>query len=101
MDISSRSLIKTAAATETVSAHKLELDRHRALSMTGVKAVPVFTDKNMTVKLDEGSLLITGRGLSVKHLDVEGGKLLINGDVTSLRYTDQASPTSFVKKIFR
>ena len=83
------------------SGHKLELDHERAMSMTGVKDVPVFTDKNITVRLANETLLVTGQNLAVKNLDVESGKLQVTGRVFSLRYTSQTAPTSFIKRIFK
>ena len=91
---------KTAAAERT--GHKLELDHERAASMTGVKDVPVFTDKNITVRLENETLLISGRDLAVKVLDVESGKLQLTGRVNSLRYVaGGGAPSSFIKRIFK
>ncbi len=81
--------------------HKLELDHERAMSMTGVKDVPVFTDKNITDRLENETLLVTGQNLAVKTLDIENGKLQVTGRVFSLRYTSQAAPTSIIKRIFK
>lgn len=83
------------------SPHKLEIDYMRSISMTGVTAVPVFTDKNITVRLATETLLITGQNLAVKTLDIENGKFSASGQVFSLKYTSQATPTSFVKKLFK
>lgn len=94
-------LTKTSPDRPSPRAHKLELDRDHSLSMTGVKDVPTFTDKNVTVKLDKDTLLISGQNLLVKSLDVESGKLLISGQVTSLKYTSTATPTSFLKRLFK
>ena len=90
----------TATGAERVG-HKLELDHERAMSMTGVKDVPVFTDKNITVRLANETLLVTGQNLAVKNLDIESGKLQVTGRVFSLRYTSQTAPTSFIKRIFK
>ena len=105
---SSSSVAKSTstATTKSVSGaehggHKLELDHERAMSMTGVKDVPVFTDKNITVRLANETLLVTGQNLAVKNLDVENGKLQVTGRVFSLRYTSQAAPTSIIKRIFK
>lgn len=81
--------------------HKLELDAHKLLSVTGVKNVPTFTEKGLSAELDGETLLIGGKDLSVKQLDVESGKLVVTGFVTSLRYTVGASPSGIVKKIFK
>ncbi len=90
---------RTSAAEQ--KGHKLELDHNRAMSMTGVVDVPVFTDKSITVRLAGETLLVSGQGLAVKNLDIENGRLQVTGRVNSLRYTAQTAPTSFVKKIFK
>lgn len=93
----------TAAAKPPAerAGHKLELDPERAMSMTGVRDVPVFTDKNITIRLANETLLVTGQNLAVKTLDVENGKLQVTGRVFSLRYTTQTAPTSVIKRIFK
>ena len=95
-----KSSTSSTSAAEHVG-HKLELDHERAMSMTGVRDVPVFTDKNLTVRLDNETLLVTGQNLAVKTLDVESGKLTVTGRVFSLRYTSQAAPKSLMKRIFK
>ena len=96
---SSPSTVRASAAEQ--KGHKLELDHERAMSMTGVRDVPVFTDKNITVRLDNETLLVPGQNLAVKNLDIESGKLQVTGRVFSLRYTAQAAPKSFMKRIFK
>ena len=95
----SQATARTSASEQ--KGHKLELDHNRAMSMTGVVDVPVFTDKNITVRLNGETLLVVGQGLAVKNLDIENGKLQVTGRVSSLRYTSQTAPTSLVKKIFK
>ncbi len=91
----------SATAPAPQKGHKLELDHERAMSMTGVKDVPVFTDKNITVRLEGETLLVTGQNLAVKTLDIENGKLQVTGRVFSLKYTAQSTPTSVIKRIFK
>ena len=88
-------------ASQIKRQHKLELDRHRTMTMTGVKDVPAFTDKTMTIRLDGETLLVTGQNLSVKNLDVENGKLSVSGTVNSLKYSAQSAPTPLLKRIFK
>lgn len=90
-----------APSTTTKTSHKLELDNHRTLSVTGVIAVPIFTDKGVTVRLADETLYIVGRDLMVKQLDLENGKLGLTGYVTQLKYMSTAAPSSIVKKIFK
>lgn len=83
------------------SAHKIELDHLHSMSVTGVTDVPTFTDKLVIVRLANETLQITGIGMSVKNLDVESGRLQINGQVNAIKYSAQTTPTSLVKKIFK
>lgn len=71
------------------------------MSVTGVLDVPTFTDKNIVVKLADETLHVSGQGLSVKNLDVESGKLQIEGRVDAIKYVAKSTPGSFAKRIFR
>lgn len=84
-----------------LAAHKLELDHLHGVSMTGVIAVPTFTDKSVIVKLKDETLTITGTGLEIKVLDVENGKLTILGSINMLKYSSAQTPTSFFKRILK
>lgn len=81
--------------------HKLELDHLHGASMTGIVAVPTFTDKALTIKLKDETLFVTGQNLEIKNLDVENGKLTIAGVVTSLKYSPSQTPTSFFKRLLK
>ena len=83
------------------SSHKIELDHLHSMTVTGVSDVPTFTDRSVTVKLAGETLHISGQGLSIKNLDVESGKLQIEGRVDALKYVAQTSPGSLAKRIFR
>ncbi|MBR4801081.1 MAG: sporulation protein YabP [Clostridia bacterium] len=87
--------------TKNTQAHKLELDRNHGASMTGVYAVPTFTDKSAIVKLKDETLTVSGQNLEIKILDVENGKLTISGTINSLRYSPSSAPTSFFKRILK
>lgn len=81
--------------------HSIQLAEHRLLAVTGVKAVPTFTDKLIEIELEGESLTVTGHDLVVKGLDLDGGVLNASGYVTSMRYSTAAAPSSIIKKIFK
>ena len=80
---------------------QLQLSEHRLLTVTGVKAVPTFTDKLITVELEGETLSVTGHDLVVKGLDLETGRFSAAGWVTSMRYSTAPDPSSFLKRIFK
>lgn len=85
----------------TSKPHSLQLAEHRLLSVTGVKAVPTFTDKLIEIDLEGERLTVTGHDLTVKVLDLEGGRLNASGYVTSMRYATAIAPSSLIKKLFK
>lgn len=89
------------AQKPAAKAHSLQLSEHRLLTVTGVKAVPTFTDKLITVELEGETLSITGHDLVVKGLDLETGRFSAAGWVTSMRYSTAPDPSSFLKRIFK
>lgn len=89
------------AQKPAAKAHSLQLSEHRLLTVTGVKAVPTFTDKLITVELEGETLSVTGHDLIVKGLDLETGRFSAAGWVTSMRYSTAPDPSSFLKRIFK
>lgn len=81
--------------------HSVEIADHKLLAVTGVLSVPTFTDKQIEIELEGERLYVTGHGLEIKGLDLDGGKLTAAGNVTSLRYSSVVAPKSLIKKIFR
>ncbi|MBR2485824.1 MAG: YabP/YqfC family sporulation protein [Clostridia bacterium] len=67
--------------------HKVELDNHSLLSVTGVKGVPTFSDKEIKVLLKDENMLVSGQNLEIKLLDLERGNLVATGFVTGLKYS--------------
>ena len=74
------------------------LDR-RLLKVTGVAAVNEFDDKNVVLKLAEGSLLVQGAGMSVSKLNVDSGEVEISGLVSLIKYQDKKE--SLLKRMLK
>lgn len=87
--------------TQKSTAHKIELDHLHGASMTGVLAVPTFTDKTMSIKLQDETLTLIGQDLEIKTLDTESGKLVVSGKINSLKYSTSVAPTSLFKRILK
>ncbi|MDD4839572.1 MAG: YabP/YqfC family sporulation protein [Clostridia bacterium] len=81
--------------------HSLRLDSNKALSMSGVKNVPTFNDKQIVVELGNQNLLVGGDNLNISSLDLEGGTMSANGHITSLRYVSPHDAKSFFSKVFK
>ena len=81
--------------------HKVELDNHSLLSVTGVKGVPTFSDKEIKILLKDENMLVTGQNLEIKLLDLERGNLVATGYVTGLKYSSGNVETGVLKRLFK
>ena len=72
--------------------HKLILDNRKEASVTGVKDVISFDEKEILLQTADGKLQIRGSGLHVKGLNLEKGEAALAGHVDSLVYLSTESP---------
>lgn len=72
--------------------HKLILDNRKEASVTGVKDVISFDEKEILLQTADGKLQIRGSGLHVKGLNLEKGEATLAGHVDSLVYLSKDSP---------
>ena len=71
--------------------HKLILDNRKEASVTGVKDVISFDEKEILLQTADGKLQIRGSGLHVKGLNLEKGEAALAGHVDSLVYLSKDS----------
>jgi len=67
--------------------HKLILLDREQLEVSGVQGVVNFDDQEIVVETNRGVLKITGSELHIKHLDLEAGKMEVEGLFAALEYT--------------
>lgn len=84
--------------------HKLILDNRKEASVTGVKDVISFDEKEILLQTADGKLQIRGSGLHVKGLNLEKGEAALAGHVDSLVYLSKNSVRKeepLLKRMFR
>ena len=84
--------------------HKLILDNRKEASVTGVKDVISFDEKEILLQTADGKLQIRGSGLHVKELNLEKGEAALAGHVDSLVYLSKDSVRKeepLLKRMFR
>lgn len=84
-----------------VREHTLSLQDRKVLTLSGVKDVGNFNDECVTVILDSGELVVKGSGLHISKLSVSTGELLIDGNISSLIYTQNNTGGGILKKLFK
>ena len=64
----------------------LTLDRREKAILTGVTDVERFDENEVVLHTHGGRLILTGTGLHVSSLQLEEGRLLVDGAIDSMAY---------------
>lgn len=81
-------MARTAPAAETPARpHTLTLNNRKSLSLTGVKDVSSFDEKQLILHTEGGPLVIDGDGLHVTALMLDEGRVSIEGQINAMTYT--------------
>lgn len=89
---------------KTGLSHKLILERRSGATITGVRDVSSFDEKEIFLLTEEGKLQIKGEQLHVKQLNLEKGEIALEGKVDSLNYLSKNTEhkeESLLKRMFR
>ena len=70
--------------------HRLELDGRERLVVSGVEDVERFDENGIVMSTSAGILTVTGEGLHIGKLSLDGGELHVDGRIDSLSYEDSA-----------
>ena len=83
--------------------HKITMDFREKLSVSGVKEIISFDDKNVSIKTICGELVVEGENLRINVLNVEKGELDIQGKIIGINYFDvyDGDKKTLLSKIFR
>lgn len=82
----------------------LTLENRERLGITGVEKVENFNDESVILATNKGKLSIKGKNMSISKLNVEEGKIFVNGKIDSLLYSENSAEkekVGLIKKIFR
>jgi YabP family. len=75
------------------------------VTVTGVEDVQGFSDDNITLSTTLGTLLIKGKNMHITRYSLEDGKLMIDGEIDSIAYTQSQRPKEkeggMIKRIFK
>ena len=70
------------------STHRLELVGREQLTISGVEDVERFDETSIVMSTTAGILVITGEGLHIGKLSLDGGELHVDGRVDSISYEE-------------
>jgi sporulation protein YabP len=67
-------------------AHELNLVNRETAQVSGVLHLQTFDDEQVVMDTGMGALTIKGEDLHIKHLDLDAGRLAIEGLITGVTY---------------
>ena len=80
--------------------HKFCLENRKKLTMTGVSEVISFDDASVVLHTGMGTLVVQGSELQLKTLTLEGGNVVVEGQVSSLVYEQAARSGGWWSRLF-
>ena len=83
---------KSDETQEPRRAHSLQLTERNRLELTGVSDVDSFCDQLIVMNTSQGELTVAGDELHISALDLEAGRLHIDGHIQALEYADARTP---------
>lgn len=81
--------------------HKIIISGRNQGIVTGVNEVIEFDNNVVSLDTSMGRLLIKGKEMKVKGINLEKGEAEIEGTVDSLVYTSKQNNESFIKRMFQ
>lgn len=92
--------------TDEKSIHKLPhniiMEDRKKLSVSGVTDIDSFDEQTIIAITDMGELTIRGWNLHITRLNLEQSELMVDGDISSLTYTDvRPKAQGFFSKVLR
>lgn len=82
--------------------HVIKINDRKNITLTGIKKIRDFNDKEFSLETILGTLLIKGSNLEIIKLDTTEGNISIKGKIDNLQYTDIAEKEeSFLTKLFK
>lgn len=82
--------------------HSFIMEDRKKLSISGVTDIESFDEQTIIAITDLGELTIRGWNLHITRLNLEQTELLVDGEISSLTYTDVRPQTKgFFAKVLR
>ena len=82
--------------------HSVIMEDRKTLSVSGVTDIESFDEQTIIAMTDLGELTIRGWNLHITRLNLEQTELLVDGEISSLTYTDvRPQAKGFFAKVMR
>lgn len=68
--------------------HQVNLLDREELYVSGVISLGSYDEKEMVMETQMGRMIVRGEGLNVKQLNLEEGKITVDGEIKGINYED-------------
>jgi sporulation protein YabP len=68
--------------------HHISINNRQQINIDGVKSVESFDDQEIVIDTTSGGLILKGQDLNITQLNLDQGKLMIEGMIRALDYLD-------------
>lgn len=80
--------------------HRLALEGREKLTVAGVEDVERFDDQCIVLRTGAGTLVVSGEGLHIGKLSLDGGELHVDGRIDAISFEDApASRGGFLSRL--
>ena len=80
--------------------HSISISEREKMSVSGVVDVSGFDDSIVILSTSQGELTVRGEGLHIDRIDLEAGRLEVQGRVQELRYDESVPKHSLWSRLF-
>ena len=82
--------------------HNIIMEDRKKMSVSGVTEIDSFDEQTVIAITQLGELTIRGWNLHITRLNLEQGELMVDGDISSITYTDiRPKAQGFFSKVLR
>ena len=87
--------------TDPAAVHRLQLEGREKLTVAGVEDVERFDDQCIVLRTGAGTLVVSGEGLHIGKLSLDGGELHVDGRIDGVNYEEeQPSRSGLFSRLF-
>lgn len=81
--------------------HNLTLEDRKKLTVSGVTDIGGYDEQTIVAQTDRGELTVKGEGLHIIRMSVDLGELAVEGNITSLQYSEIQQSGGFFSRLFK
>ena len=77
------------------------MENRKNLVLSGIKEVDNYDENTVDLYTEMGRLIIKGQNLNIKKLNLEFGDLEVDGEISSLIYSEGKAKNGIFSKFFK